>query len=198
MIKTIIFDLNEVVVRSGKIDNKVYLEELGIDKKTFWNRLRTFKIGYGLGKVSLEERFLKLLEKLGLNKELLEKAVELYNNDFLVMEGMEEILNKLKTRYNLIMLAGDGKGAITTKVDNFGLRGYFSEIYITYKEGLNKDNPEIYSRVLEKEELNPEGTLFIDDMKSHTKAAESKGIKTILFENVEQMKRELVRFGVKV
>ena len=49
---------------------------------------------------------------------------------------------------------------------------------------------------MKESNLKPKEILFIDDIKRNTKTAEKLGIKTILFENTEQLKEELKKLNM--
>ena len=46
--------------------------------------------------------------------------------------------------------------------------------------GLNKPDPEIFQRVIEENNLNPQETLFLDDCQANLSGAEIVGLKTML------------------
>ncbi len=71
--------------------------------------------------------------------------------------------------------------------------------FIPYMDGgvfsfecnLIKPDSDIYEYLIDKYKLNPEECVFIDDVLNNTKAAEALGINTILFENYEDAKVKL-------
>ena len=52
----------------------------------------------------------------------------------------------------------------------------FEKVYYSYEMGMRKPNPSIYSSILNKHDLSPKRTLFVDDKKANTDAAASLGI----------------------
>jgi HAD superfamily hydrolase (TIGR01509 family) len=59
-----------------------------------------------------------------------------------------------------------------------------------------KPNPEIYRILLERYQLRPEESVFIDDRQENLDAAQKLGIATILFQMAKQVREDLKRLGV--
>ncbi len=191
MIKTIIFDLNKVLVAYDKSDLD-YLENFGIDRETFWKDRKEELEKYELGEISLEELLSNQLEKNNLSKDKLNAALEIYKKGLIVVKEMPLILNKLSKKYPLILLAGDGEEALNLKLDKLDLRRYFSKIYATCFSKMRKTDKGIYEIILRENKLLSEEVIFIDDQERYIKAAESIGIKTIKFESPSQLTSCLV------
>lgn len=60
-----------------------------------------------------------------------------------------------------------------------GLEPLFHKVYLSYKLGVRKPNPEIFQLILDENKLIPADTLFIDDSAEHIATANKLGIKTI-------------------
>jgi len=197
MIKTIIFDLNDVLITRFDINIKEkFEEEIGIDISSFWKIASKDFGNLNLGKFTLNEFYKKTLLELGLNPSSTKKVREIHESEYSMIKGMEELLKKLKKNYKLILFAGDNKEGLKYKLDKFKLKQYFDKIYCTCFEGIFKDNPKFLKKIIKESKLKPEKTLFIDDMSRHTKTAEKLGIKTILFKNTEQLREELKKLDI--
>ena len=61
---------------------------------------------------------------------------------------------------------------------------------------MRKPFPEFYQLTLDRFNLKPETTLFIDDNLRNIKAAEDLGIQCIRFENPAQLKKDLLAKGI--
>ncbi len=72
----------------------------------------------------------------------------------------------------------------------------FKPVFLSYKIGLKKPSPKIFLHAVKKLKLKPDECIFIDDKKNYLAGARAVGIKTILFENSTQLKKELKRFGI--
>jgi len=196
---TIIFDLNRVLVDYIN-DDKSEAEHqriLGMSISDFWEvSVQKYFTDCVIGKYDLDVFIKKSLKDLNLDDNLYEDVLKLYTDAIIRMDGIKEILDLLYKRYNLILLAGDGKNCLDIKLDKIGLRKYFSSIYCTCFEGLLKDDKRIYQRVIEKEKLDVDKCLFVDDMKKYLKVAKDVGIEGLRFENSKKLKNDLIKFGI--
>lgn len=68
--------------------------------------------------------------------------------------------------------------------------------YMTEKTIIKKPNPYFFINHLNKNNLNPEHVIFIDDKIMNTHAAQSIGIHAIQFTNATQLKKDLVDLGL--
>ncbi len=60
-----------------------------------------------------------------------------------------------------------------------------------------KPERRIYEIAVQKLECEPDESVFIDDNPEYVNGAQQVGLKTILYESIDQVKSELVDFGVK-
>lgn len=97
-------------------------------------------------------------------------------------------LEELKKNYRIFLLSNTNE--IHRKLfhkmfsDDNGYSFYdlFKKNYYSHEMGMRKPDPEIYKIVLQKNNLIPEETLFIDDMEDNTKAAQLLGMQVLLLE----------------
>lgn len=190
MIKTIIFDLNKVLVSYDKSDLP-YLEHFGINREIFWKDRKEELERYELGEISLNEMLLNQLKKNNLPQNKLGIALEIYKKGLIIVQEMPELLSKLSQKYTLILLAGDGEEALYLKLNKFNLKKYFTKVYATCFSKMRKTDKILYELVLKESKLSPQEVIFIDDQERYIKAAESAGIKTIKFENPLQLTEKL-------
>ncbi len=73
----------------------------------------------------------------------------------------------------------------------------FDATIISCDVGIRKPNPKIYDIVLRKLRLKPSQTVFIDNQKWNIAPAKKIGMKTILFKNNRQTKKNLEKFDIK-
>lgn len=73
----------------------------------------------------------------------------------------------------------------------YNISSYFDLVIVSAIVGLHKPNPEIYKYALKQSGSKAEDCIFTDDLADNLVPAEGLGIKTILFENPEQFKKEL-------
>lgn len=96
------------------------------------------------------------------------------------------LLTALKEHYNTFLLSNTNTLHIAA-VDGYlkrehnvnSIHPFFHKVYYSYEMGMRKPNADIYESVLQKENLNPAETLFIDDNEDNINAAKALGIHTI-------------------
>jgi epoxide hydrolase-like predicted phosphatase len=64
-------------------------------------------------------------------------------------------------------------------------------------EGMSKPDRRIYELTIQRLRLKPEQSVFIDDKPEYINGAEQAGLKTILFESIDQVKDELAQLGIE-
>ena len=52
----------------------------------------------------------------------------------------------------------------------------FEKVFFSYEMGMRKPDPEIFTQILNKYDLSPKRTLFIDDKKENTDTAAALGL----------------------
>jgi FMN phosphatase YigB (HAD superfamily) len=93
-----------------------------------------------------------------------------------------EFLQMLSTRYRLFLLTNTDSIHIDRFEHKVGMSFYsdfyrcFEKVYFSYEMGMRKPQPEIYSTIINKHDLSPRRTLFVDDKKENTDAAEKLGL----------------------
>ena len=75
---------------------------------------------------------------------------------------------------------------------------YFDTTTFSCVEHTTKPEAKIYEIMLERSQIQPAETIFIDDKIIYVEGAKKVGIHGIVFENVDQVKRELSLLSVNV
>lgn len=97
-----------------------------------------------------------------------------------------DVLKKLKSAgYHLILLSNTNpymmSWAMSDEFDGNGhsLAYYFDSLYLSYELKMMKPSQKIFNLILERENIIPEETLFIDDGPRNTAMASNIGINTL-------------------
>lgn len=179
MINAIIFDFGDIFINLDKQATIDGLQKLGLSK---WNAdLDQLNQQFEMGLISQEE-FL-----LGFQKEIpnasIEEILTAWNAILLDFPLYRlEFLQMLSKKYRLFLLSNTDSIHIETFEQRTGASFYsdfyqcFEKVYFSFEIGMRKPNPEIYNYVLNKHDLSAKRTLFIDDKKENTDAAQSIGI----------------------
>ncbi|AOW11186.1 HAD family hydrolase [Flavobacterium gilvum] len=179
MIDAIIFDFGDVFINLDKQATLDGLKNLGI---SHWNEdLNQLNLQYEVGAIS-EEDFLGGIQK-HTNNAAIEDIAKAWNAILLDFPLYRlEFLQMLSQKYRLFLLSNTDAIHIDTFEQKTGTSFYsafyqcFEKIYFSFEIGMRKPNPEVYNFVLDQNGLQAKHTLFIDDKKENTDAAEALGL----------------------
>ncbi len=192
MIKNIVFDLGNVLVRVDFGKSRKLLIAAGVDEKSLdrFFSLKTRK-AYESGKISTPE-FLRMAYN-GLAKKVSKAKLKiLFSDMFVEIPEMKKFLKHLhnKKKYRLFLLSNTNPLHFNYIKVNFPYINLVNTFILSYKLGFTKPDRRIYKTVIEKYELIPGETLFIDDMEINCRTAEKFGIKTILYQNYSSFMKQ--------
>ncbi|HEY0090839.1 MAG TPA: HAD family phosphatase [Flavobacterium sp.] len=179
MINTIIFDFGDVFINLNKEAVSEEFKKLGLHAPT--RELEELNFSYEIGKVS-ESDFLAGFQKYIPNASILDirKAWNAVIGEFPLYRL--EFLQMLSQRYRLFLLTNTDATHIERFEHMVGMtfsRDFyqcFEKVYFSYEMGMRKPDPKIFEYILRKHDLSAKRTLFVDDKKENTDAAEALGI----------------------
>lgn len=146
-----------------------------------------------LGKVSVENYIEKMKLKYPDIKEELEYLLDpkYYYETFPLKEDVyKKIINLYNEGYNLYILSNNTEASFKYVSSKINLN-YFKGIVSSFTEHIIKPNIEIYDLILERYNLNKEETIFFDDSKTNVSAANSIGLRSVLFTTLEDIEKSL-------
>lgn len=194
MIKNIIFDMSEVIISGYHGVGKLLENQYGIPEEEF-EKQRLLKNDIFLdlmrGNLTEDEYLNQLVQGTNWNISIeeLKKSIRLNLNR--PIPGTIEIVQKLKGNYQLILLSDYVREWMEYIEKRNEKLGIFDKKFFSYDIGTVKSEVKTFEIVLEQAHIIAEETLFIDDYERNVKNAEKVGIKGIVFENAEQLKRIL-------
>jgi len=114
------------------------------------------------------------------------------------IHGTVEIFRQLKEsgRYKIYALTNWSAELFPIALERYEFLHWFDGRVVSGEEKMRKPFPEFYQLILDRFQLIPSETLFIDDNLRNVKSAEDMGLRTIPFQSPEQLKDELVLFGI--
>jgi putative hydrolase of the HAD superfamily len=179
MINTIIFDFGDIFINLDKKATIDGLKKLGL---TEWNEdLDRLNIQFEKGNIKRDE-FLSGFQK-HMPKASTEEILEAWNAVLLDFPLYRlEFLQMLSKKYRLFLLSNTDSIHIEKFEQRTGVSFYsdfyqcFEKVYFSFEMGMRKPDDEIYLSLLNKHELQAKRTLFVDDKKENTDAAEALGI----------------------
>lgn len=179
MINTIIFDFGDIFINLDKKATVDGLKSLGL---TQWNEdLDRLNIQFEKGMIKRED-FLSGIQRHIPNASI-DEILEAWNAVLLDFPLYRlEFLQMLSKNYRLFLLSNTDSIHIEKFEQTNGPSFYgdfyhcFEKVYFSFEMGMRKPDSEIYLSLLNKHDLQPKRTLFVDDKKENTDAAEALGI----------------------
>ena len=193
MIKTILVDYGGVLGSDAPVlsFDAETSEKTGLSQKeildiywAFWNDMK-------VGKADLVDYNKEIIKRAQLPISLKELNVLHYKKIALNREMMEYMMSLKSHGYTLIILSNESKQGLDEKIQKFKLHQVFEKIYNSAYLGMAKPNKKIFEYVLRDYHIEASTTVFIDDLDKNINAAKELGFQTVLFENFEQMKKEI-------
>ena len=179
MINAIIFDFGDVFINLKKETSIEEFKKLGLDGPN--EDLLEHNDLFEKGKIT-ELQFINSFLKHIPNASI-EEIIKAWNSvigDFPLYRL--EFLQMLSSRYRLFLLTNTDSIHISRFEHKVGMSFYtdfyrcFEKVYYSYEMGMRKPDAEIFSTLIRKHDLSPKRTLFVDDKKDNTDAAESLGL----------------------
>jgi putative hydrolase of the HAD superfamily len=179
MIDTIIFDFGDIFINLDKRATIEGLERLGLCS---WNQdLDQLNISFEKGQIS-RDAFL-----LGIQKQIpnatIDEILMAWNAVLLDFPLYRlEFLQLLSKKFRLFLLSNTDAIHIDHFEQREGASFYgdfyqcFEKVYFSYEMDMRKPDAEIYTTLINRHELSPKRTLFVDDKKDNTDAAKALGL----------------------
>ena len=194
MIKNIIFDLSEVIISGYYGVEKILGDLLDMDYNKVDNVLKGNSfLELMEGKVSEDEYIYGILKntkwdiKLEKFKEIIRK------NHNIEVVGTMGVIKKLKGKYKLILLSDHVEEWVQDILSKNNELEIFDKMYFSYELKSLKTDANTFKKVVKESNIKIEETIFIDDSKDNIKVSKMVGIDGILFENSEQLEKELIK-----
>ena len=195
-ISVIIFDVGGVLSKD-MIDTKLIdlAASYDLDVDSLLREKSQYRDLADLGKISDSEFWIQILDHFGIQATEKDTEIDSY---IVLVDGTLAIARSLSEKYAMAILSNDSKEMGALRRKKFGFDEIFNPIVISGYFGVKKPNVEIYKILLDKLNSPAEECLFIDNNQDNIDGAQSVGIQTILFENAEQLRKELLVLGIEV
>lgn len=201
MIKAIISDAGGVI--QVWENTPVYYDikhTLGLSDELFQQIYTTLIPLLGTGNIKEDEFWKLFLEKVQTNRPLPKESLFLrqYRKNFHPTNEVLNLFKGLKENGYKMALLSNSIEPHTEYNKQRGLYDVFDVRVISNEVGLMKPDIQIYKLVLNRLQVDPEEAVFIDDLQENIEAANSIGIKGILFRDIEDLKREMRKLNLAI
>lgn len=192
MIKNLIFDLDDTIIKDEKSDALVYkeaLKKLGYDEEDYWQvycAIDRYEEIFTEEKNLYDKKELidfinKVLDR-NYSYELMDELLRVaeYWTENLVLS--EETVKKLSEKYNLYIYTNYFQSSQKKRIEKIGYDKYFKEIFTADIYG-SKPFKSSFRKVLNKIDTLPDECIMIGDSKTKdVLAANNIGMKSILYD----------------
>jgi putative hydrolase of the HAD superfamily len=119
---------------------------------------------------------------------------KLYADGITINEDVLGYAKELKSKgLRLVVFSNETKEWMGTKIRKFDLLKTFEKVYLSADLGFSKSEDEAFEFFLSDLMVNPSEIVFIDDREKNITKANSFGISGVKFENLQQLKSDLMR-----
>lgn len=200
MIKAVVFDVGEVLLKekNGEIEAELW-KKLGRRN----DKAREIILKYLNRAISRKEEDFwlekKIAKRLNLDpNQLINLWMNLKDKYFEVNRDVEKIIAKLKkNKYTLVSLTDVNYSheIVRRKMNVYSM---FDINLKSFELKTRKPLKKFYKVLLKRTKLKPEEIIFIDDFPLNLETPKKMGIKPILFIDALQLKKDLIKLGVKL
>ncbi len=194
LIRAILFDAGSVLFGMGDLSIRQRLaERIGvplaqIDDLVFGSpsaRQAT------VGELTVDQHWQQVMAALGLPLEMLpDFMAQFWSADVLNIQ-LADLIRSLRGRYKIGLLSNAWSNMRQVLDERFHVADLFDELIISAEVGLAKPDPRIYRLAVQRLNVQPSETVFIDDMLKNVEAARLEGLHAIQYLDFEQMLAEL-------
>ena len=118
------------------------------------------------------------------------------DDEFYINDDLVRLVRSLHKKYKIGILSNTNVGGVEPYIKQANLEDCFDELILSSLTGYVKPDKQIFDITASKLNISLTEMVFIDDRDSNVKPAQTYGIKSILFTDVNALKIGLTGFGV--
>ncbi len=197
-IKTIFWDMGGVILTNAwdRAARRRAVEKFHLDREDFEDRHELLLDAFETGQVTLE----RYLDRVIFYRERPFTRAEFKAFMFEQSQpcpGLAVLAALAHTRkYLMKSLNNESRELNEYRIAQFHLRDLFVAFLSSCYLGLRKPDEKIYRLALDVTQRDPAECVFVDDRALNLECARDLGMKTIHYQNPEELKVELAKFGV--
>jgi putative hydrolase of the HAD superfamily len=196
--KNIIFDVGNVLIKWDPVNiiKQAFPECTDLNNHLFSFKEIMPELDEGLIDFSIAKQ--RLQNELAITREKIENLFQIFLSSLTELPCSITLLDNLasNTALSLYCLTNMSKECFSYLNKQYTFWNKFKGIVVSADIKLVKPDPKIYSHILDKFNLIPKETVFIDDMLENIIAARNMGIYGIHFTDFDSCKNELRKLGI--
>ena len=188
-LSTIIFDLGGVILNlDTNLSVKAFAELSDLEEKEIYSRFLEEEWSYAFEKGEIDAPMFRNEVRKSLKVNLLDEQIDKAWNAMLVDLPISslQLVASLKHKYQLYVLSNTNaihlevfNKMVAANTNGSSIMNFFDKVYYSCEVGMRKPDEEIFTYVIEANNLKPQETLFIDDMENNIIGAQSVGLRTV-------------------
>jgi HAD superfamily hydrolase (TIGR01549 family) len=187
MVKAIIFDLWGTLVEQGVWSPIKQVSNILKIRMPFSDYVVRMQKAMMLNPFNgLREAFLELGEEFNMditNTEM-DELIGMWNKAWMLAKPygeVIEVLDRLKGKYQLVLVANTNKFSVEKVIEKFSLDKYFDKIFLSYQLGMTKNVAGFFDKVIEELNLEAKDCVMVgDSIQSDILPAKSFGMQAVL------------------
>ena len=193
-IRNIIFDFGNVLVQWHP--ELIYGEYFGDEAKAWWF-LRHVADNEWRGRIDAGESTAACIDELKARQPEYTEAIELYRSRWREMltgevPGMREVINELRAKgYEIYGLTNWSMETFPAARERFGILQMIDRYVVSGAERLIKPDHRLFHVLLDRYGLKAGECVFVDDNPDNVAAAETLGMKGLVFTGAEALRKQL-------
>lgn len=197
MIKAIIFDLGDVIVKVDRAEQfRKFSAKSGKDAFSIRQYLDgRIKGEFGRGEISPREFYQRVSCDMGLKMSFEEFKKE-WCGIFKLNTNAAQLIEKLKGKFKLILLSNTDALHFPYIRNKFKVINAFDELVLSYEIGCMKPNPLIFIEAIKKSKTLPFNIAYFDDIAEFIYVARLMGIKAFQYIDDDKLKQDLKKVNV--
>lgn len=197
-IKNIVFDVGNVLVRWDPLSVVIQTFPDVVDPRELSKSIFKHETWLDLnrGVIDEQEAIRLYQQRLQTHADEFQRMMDNIRFSLVPLEDSIALLKRLKNRYKLYALTDNTKEIMRHLKSEYDFWPLFEGVVVSAEIGHLKPSEAIYHYLLTEYSLQPEETIFIDDLQANVMGARKVGIKAIQFRDIEQCLIELKILGV--
>ena len=198
-VKNVVFDVGNVLVKWDPIsvvrktfpemDNPEDFLPL-IFRHPFWYDLN-------LGKLSIKEAIEEYHKALNIEKDSLKKLFDNAKESLVLLEDTLVIVEELyRSQVSLYIITDNIHEFMAHLKQRYSFWNMFQGVVVSAEIGYLKPSPFIYRYLLENHQLNPQETVFFDDLQANVEGAKALDMHSFQFVGAAQCAEDLKKLGI--
>lgn len=197
MIKAIIFDLGDVIVKVDKTEQFIKFSAKS-GKDAF--QIRQYfechvKNEFGRGEISPRQFYRRTSSELGLKMNF-QEFKRAWCDIFELNKNVAKLIENLKGKFKLILLSNTDALHFPYIRRKFKVVNAFDDFVLSYEIGCMKPNPLIFLNALRKAGTIPFNCAYFDDIRQFVYVARLMGIRAFQYKNYEKLIDDLNNINI--